>query len=107
MKTFLGRKAVPSSQERSVAANSSIRVWVRSLGQSCRIRVQSEEEARWLLEQLDRKKALDGLSDVKIYTTDSGCLFEIPTATQRTLATLETALEEIPEVDLMLSPESA
>lgn len=86
--------------------NSSIRVWVRSLGQSCRVRMDTIEHARWVLERLKEKKALEGLLQVDIQITEAGCSFEIPNATQRTLATLESALEEIPEVDLMLSPES-
>ncbi len=85
---------------------TTIRVWVRSLGNSCRVRVESMENARWLLARLTEKKALAGLSQMEITPTDSGCLFQIPNATKRTLETLETALGAIPEVQLMLSPES-
>lgn len=89
-----------------MAANSSIRVWVRSLGQSCRVRMESVEQARWVLERLEQKKALQGLREVEIHATEGGCQFEIPNASRGALATLESALGEIPEVDLMLSPEA-
>jgi hypothetical protein len=85
---------------------TSIRVWVRSLGNSCRIRVESMENARWLLEHLAENHALPGLTQVEIQPTEDGCLFQISNTSQRTLATLEHSLRQIPEVELMLSPES-
>lgn len=88
-----------------MGTSSPVRVWVRSLGQSCRVRLENIEQARWVLARLQEKHALEGLSQLEIRTTEAGSLFEIPNATQRTLATLEAALGEIPEVELMLSPE--
>lgn len=86
---------------------SRVRVWIRSLGPSCRVRLESAKQAQWVLAQLEEKKALEGLIEVAIQTTANGCLFEIPNASKRTLATLEAALGEIPEVELMLSPEAS
>jgi hypothetical protein len=68
--------------------------------------MESVEQARWVLAQLNRKRALEGLLAVNIQPTTNGCLFEVPNASNRTLATLEAALGEIPEVELMLSPEA-
>jgi hypothetical protein len=85
---------------------SPVRVWVRSLGQSCRLRVENVEQAHWVLARLEEKSALEGLSQIDIRPTEAGCLFEIPNASLRTLASLEVALGEIPEVELMLSPEA-
>ncbi len=85
---------------------SPIRVWVRTLGNSCRIRLESQDHAQWLLAQLRERNALIGSDDVQIHPTDSGCRIQIPNAAERTLTTLETALREIPDVELMLSPES-
>lgn len=90
-----------------MVTNSPIRVWVRSLGNSCRVRLESVEDARWILARLQERNALVGLSQMEIHATESGCRFQIPNATERTLATLETALGEIPGVELMLSPEAS
>jgi hypothetical protein len=89
-----------------MATMSRVRVWVRALGQSCRVRLESAEQAEWVLAQLEKKKALEGVVKVEIQAAAMGCLFEIPNASKRTLATLEAALGEIPEVELMLSPEA-
>lgn len=89
-----------------MVTNPSVRVWIRTLGTSCRVRLQSQEKARWVLAQLHERNALAGLTEVEICSTESGCQFQIPNATQRTLATLEVALDQIPGVELMLSPEA-
>lgn len=89
-----------------MVSSSPIRVWVRSLGNSCRVRLENSENARWLLAQLQERNALVGLNQVEIHSTESGCRFQIPNATQRTLASLETALGQIPGVQLMVSPEA-
>jgi hypothetical protein len=64
------------------------------------------EHARWLLGELKKLKALEGLDNVEIQPTEEGCRFQISNADERTLASLETALEQIPDVELMLSPEA-
>ncbi len=89
-----------------MASTSPIRVWVRTLGNSCRMRLESKEHAQWLLDRLRERNALDELDKVEIHPTDAGCRIQIPNAAERTLTTLETALREIPDVELMLSPEA-
>lgn len=89
-----------------MATLSPVRVWVRALGQSCRVRLEGVEQAQWVLAQLEKKKALEGVVEVEIRTTANGCLFEVPNASKGALATLEAALGAIPEVELMLSPEA-
>lgn len=89
-----------------VAAQNVTRVWVRSLGQNCRIRVESVQNALWLLDRLTQLHALVGLDGIDITPTESGCKFQIPSSTERTLGTLEAALRRIPGVRLMLEPES-
>lgn len=85
--------------------NNSIRVWVRALGNSCRLRVDSLETARWLLDRLVEQNARLGEIPIEIQTTDSGCRFQIPNESQ-TLAALESTLGQIPGVEVMLSPET-
>ena len=87
-------------------STNSVRVWVRPLGQGCRIRVESVEHAFWLLERLIETNRLVGLDGVELNSTESDCTFEIPTSSQRTRLTLESSLEQISGVQLMLEPES-
>lgn len=83
-----------------------VRVWVRSLGDGCRVRVESHDDAQWLIEHLTASDALVGLEYIDVKPTESGCEFRIPISRDRTLATLESAIAQIPEAQLMLEPES-
>ena len=83
-----------------------VRVWLRPLGQGCRIRVESVENAFWLLERLIETNRLVGLQQVQLNTSESECTFEIPTSSQRTRLTLENAMAGISGLRLMLEPES-
>lgn len=89
-----------------MVTGNRIRVWVRALGQECRVRVDSVETAQWLVDRLTERKALTGLEFIDMTPTESGCKFPIPNGPHRNLATLETALHSIPGVQLMLEPES-
>lgn len=88
-----------------LAANP-VRVWLRPLGQVCRIRVESVENAFWVLERLVEANRLVGLEGVQLNSTKSDCTFEIPISSERTRLTLETALAQIAGLQLMLEPES-
>ena len=87
-----------------LAANP-IRVWLRPLGQGCRIRVETVENAFWLLGRLTETNRLVGLEHIQLSTTESECTFEIPTSSQRTRLTLESAMAQIPGLLLLLEPE--
>lgn len=87
-------------------ATNPVRVWIRPLGQVCRIRVESVENARWILERLIETNRLVGLEQVHLSSTPSDCTFEIPTSSQRTRLTLENALAQISGAQLMLEPET-
>lgn len=82
------------------------RVWVRSLGNACRVRVEGVHNAEWLVDRLARTSALEGLDSVDLQPHGSICTFEIPNSIARTLASLETELAQMPGVELMLEPES-
>ena len=85
---------------------SLVRVWVRPLGQGCRIRVESVENAFWVIERLIETNRLVGLDRVELNSSELDCTFEIPTSSQRTRTTLESALAQISGIQLMLEPES-
>lgn len=89
-----------------MVTTNTIRVWVRSLGEDCRIRVESVETAQWLIDRLTERDALPGLEYLDLQPTATGCVFRIPNAPDRSLAALERVLSQIPAVHLMLEPES-
>lgn len=84
----------------------TVRVWVRSLGNACRVRVEGRDNTQWLVNYLSNTPALVGLKFVDIQPHGATCTFEIPNSTDRTLTTLETVLARVPGVKLMLQPES-
>lgn len=90
-----------------MSSNSTVRVWVRTLGNSCRVRLESQEHGQWLLDRLKERNALECLGPVEIHATETGCRLLISNSDRKTLETLETALREISGVELMLSPEES
>jgi len=86
--------------------SDSVKVWVRALGQSCRVRVENDANATWLLDCLSRELSSVGLDQITIEQTKSGFMFQIPNSPENPLVTLESLLNKIPSVELMLEPES-
>jgi hypothetical protein len=78
----------------------STRVWVRSLGNACRVRVEGTENARWLVNRLAETPALAGLEFVDVEGSGTTCTFRVPNSAERTLATMEKELADIPGVVL-------
>lgn len=89
-----------------MASKDPVRVWVRPLGNSSRLRVDSVEDATWLIDLLKETHKFIGLEHVELRPTKGGCMFEIPDSSRRTRLTVESALAQIHGVQLMLAPES-
>ena len=83
----------------------SIRVWVRSLGGTCRVRVDKEENLRWLVERLSCNPAFAQVKQLDLNKNREKCLFHIPYSESGSLAGVEEALANIPGVQLMTEPE--
>jgi hypothetical protein len=83
----------------------SIRVWVRSLGSTCRVRVDKEENLPWLVEQLSRDPEYAGLKTLDLSKVREKCLLHISYAESGSLDRLEETLSQIPGVQLMTEPE--
>jgi hypothetical protein len=84
----------------------SIRVWVRSLGNACRVRVDKEENLHWLVERLSRHPEFAQLKQLDLNKAREKCLFHISNYSEsRPLAHLEETLSQIPGVHLMTEPE--
>lgn len=88
------------------------RVWVRSLGNSCRVSVDNLGAVALVLDGLSQTEALKGLESVDLAVELKGdsvpsasrCTFVVPGSAERTLAALERALRQVSGVELMLEP---
>ncbi|QDV20876.1 hypothetical protein Pan153_55550 [Gimesia panareensis] len=89
------------------------RVWVRALSDSCRVSVDNIGNAALVLDSLSQIEALKGLTSVTLIVelkddlmpSASKCSFIVPGSSNRTLQTLENALRQMPNVELMLEPD--
>jgi len=80
------------------------RVWARSLGNASRVRVEGNENTRWLLARLSRSFIFKSSEPVCEEMDTAFCTFRVPYSSQVSRSILEKLLAAIPEVDLMLEP---
>lgn len=80
-------------------------VWVRPLGECCRVRVNGRSNARWLLQWLDDSLAIRNAQPCLETPESDICSFEVPCNEPKSRNRLERALAAIPEVKLMMRPE--
>lgn len=86
-------------------------VWVRSLGEACRVSIDTLNGAALVLDRLNQTGALDGLTSVDLrlelkgaMPSDSKCSFSVPGSPERTLSSLEKVLGAADGVKLMNEP---
>lgn len=80
-------------------------VWVRPLGECCRVRVNGVRNAEWLLERLDDSLAISNAEPCSETGESDICSFEVLCSEPRSRNRLERALAAIPEVKLSMRPE--
>jgi hypothetical protein len=79
-------------------------VWIRPLGASCRVRVDSKKNADWLLDRLSRSFAFKTCEPVSEDDRSSCCSFRILYTSVMSRLTLDRLMASIPEVQLMSDP---
>lgn len=80
-------------------------VWVRPLGESCRLRVSGTRNAEWLLETLSESFSMGNAEPCHKDHEADICTFEMPCQAPQSCSQLEKALASLPEVRLMMRPE--
>jgi len=80
-------------------------IWLRPLGEFYRVRVDTVEHAKWLLDQLSRSFVFKTAAPLVETEGASACSFEVPLNPPMSRAKLEKLLGAIPEVKLMMGPE--
>jgi hypothetical protein len=83
---------------------NAFRVWIRPLGDACRVRVDGLRNAEWLLTRLSRSFVFKSAAPRDDDTATSCSSFQVPYNSQVSRSTLEKLLAAIPEVRLMLEP---
>jgi hypothetical protein len=82
----------------------SFRVWIRPLGDNCRVRVDGLGNAQWLLARLGTLPAIRTIGQVDVEIDVPRCTFLVPYHAALSPATFQQLLKAIPEVQLMLEP---
>jgi hypothetical protein len=84
---------------------NTFHVWLRPLGESCRVRVEGVENARWLIARLSQSRDLKISATFGAIEDTSDCSFEVPCNAALPRTRFERFLAAIPEVILMTQPE--
>ncbi len=79
-------------------------VWLRPLGRSCRVRVDSKKSADWLLDRLSRSFAFKTCEPVSGDDRSSSCSFSILYTSEMSRRAFDRLMASIPEVEVMYDP---
>jgi hypothetical protein len=83
---------------------NTFRVWIRPLGDDCRVRVDGMQNARWLLDRLSQWFVFKGSESIHDDEASSCSTFRVPYSSQLSRPRFEKLLTAIPEVKLMSDP---
>ena len=84
---------------------NAFQIWLRPLGELYRVRVDTVEHAKWLLDQLSQSFVFKTAAPLIETEGTSACSFEVPLNPRMSRAKLEKLLGAIPEVKMMMGPE--
>lgn len=84
---------------------NTFRVWLRPLGNACRVLVDGIENANWLLDRLHQSCDIRTSEPCSKNERGSGCSFEVLYSQRFSRFRLDTLLAAIPEVHLMTAPD--
>jgi hypothetical protein len=79
-------------------------VWIRPVGDFCRIRVDGDANARWLVLRLSEAFVFRTFEPLEQNMGTTHCSFRVPYNPPLSSARLRQLLLAIPEVDLMREP---
>ena len=95
---FRGRLSIRSK------TMNTFRVWIRPLGNDCRVRVDGMQNARWLLDRLSQSFVFKSSESIIDDEASSCSTFRVPYSSQNPRSRFEKMLAAIPGVKLMLDP---
>jgi hypothetical protein len=80
------------------------RVWIRPMGDFCRVRVDGIGNAQWLLQRLGGSFVFATFEPIHELANSTCCTFEVPYNPPLSRAGFQRLLTGIPEVQLMREP---
>jgi len=80
------------------------RVWIRPLGEGCRVKVDGMQNARWLLDRLSQSFVFKSSESIIDDEASSCSTFRVAYSSQNPRSRFEKLLAAIPEVKLILDP---
>jgi hypothetical protein len=83
--------------------NDGFKVWLRPLGDSCRIRIEGLENAIWLRARLSQ--SFETMKEINVVEGSIYRSFQVGYSPTVTHSAFETILASIPNVRLMTGPE--
>jgi len=83
---------------------NTFRVWIRPLGDDCRVRVDGMQNARWLLNRLSQSFVFKSSESIHDDEASSCSTFRVPYSSKSPRSRFDKLLAAIPEVKLMLDP---
>ena len=83
---------------------AGFRVWIRPLGNCCRMRVEGRENAEWLLNRLSPFLVTRTSESIRGEDGSNCCRFSVASAPVQSCPTFDLLLASIPEVNLMWEP---
>ena len=83
---------------------NTFHVWIRPLGNACRVRVDGAENAMWLLAQLGHCLAFNNCEPIRDDEASFRSSFHVPYTPEMPRTRFEELLADIPQVELMLEP---
>jgi hypothetical protein len=79
-------------------------VWLRPLGNNCRVRVDGVKNVPWLLARLSQSFVFKTSEEVHEEQDSSCCTFQLAYSSQMPRRAVEKLLASIPEVRVMADP---
>jgi hypothetical protein len=83
---------------------NAFRVWIRPLGDFCRVRVDGADNAQWLLGRLSESFVFKTFEPIDETAGSSCCSFQVPYTPPLSRSNFHKMLVAIPEVRLMTEP---
>jgi hypothetical protein len=83
---------------------SAFHVWLRPLGNACRVRVDGIKNTQWLLDRLGQPFVLKTSEPVRQDLSSSCCTFQVMYSFQMSHPLFKRLLAAMPEVNLMVEP---
>lgn len=80
------------------------RVWIRPLGDFCRVRVDGMDNVQWLLSQLSPSFVFRTFEPIEEIQGTTLCVFQVPCNLPLTQVGFRKLLMRIPQVQLMQEP---